>query len=320
VTDVPLVIVGATASGKSALALAVARLAGDVELVSVDSMQVYRGMDIGTAKPTPAERAEVPHHLLDVVDPSEEFSVAQFQAAVHEALADIARRGRRAILIGGTGLYVRSIVDGLTIPGRWPDVRRDLDAEPDAAVLHRRLADLDPIAAGRMEPANRRRIVRALEVTIGSGRPFSSFGPGLEAYPDVPFHLVGVSLDRAERNRRIAERFHRMLDEGLLDEVRRLAAHDPPASRTARQALGYRELLRHLEDGVPLDDGVAEAITRTRQFARRQEAWFRRDPRIAWIDTDVDADDDADDDAGDEIGAVAARVLGDWDDRCRTTP
>ena len=299
-TGLPLVLVGATASGKSALAMAMARQAGgDVELVSADSMQVYRGMDIGTAKPTPAEQAEVRHHLLDLVDPAEEFSVAQFQTAVREALAGIAARGHRAIVVGGTGLYVRSLVDGLTIPGQWPDVRAELEADPDTAGLHRRLHELDPTAAARMEPGNRRRIVRALEVTIGSGRPFSTFGPGLEAYPtDVPFRLVGLrGTDREERDRRIAERFRRMLDAGLLDEVRTLATR--PLGRTARQALGYKELLRHVEDGAPLDECVEEAIRRTRQFARRQEAWFRRDPRIRWY----------------EIGANAHEVLGDWEDR-----
>ena len=300
-------IVGATASGKSALALAVARLAGDAELVTADSMQVYRGMDIGTAKPAPAERAEVRHHLLDLVDPSEEFSVARFQALVREALAEIDGRGRRAIVVGGTGLYDRSLVDGLTIPGQWPAVRAELEDDPDTAGLHRRLTELDPTAAARMEAGNRRRIVRALEVTLGSGRPFSTFGPGLDAYPpDAPFHVVGLRLERDERNRRIAERLHAMVDAGLLDEVRVLAAADPPASRTARQALGYRELLRHVEDGAPLDECVDEAIRRTRQFARRQDAWFRRDPRITWFDA-----------ADGEIGALAERVLGDWDDRCR---
>ena len=299
-----MVLVGATATGKSALALAIARRAGDgdgdgrpVELVTADSMQVYRGMDIGTAKPTTQERAEVPHHLIDLVDPSEDFSVAQFQAAARRALEDIAARGHRAVVVGGTGLYVRSLVDGLTIPGQWPDIRADLEAEPDTTALHLRLHELDPVAATRMEPGNRRRIVRALEVTLGSGRPFSDHGPGLEAYPPVPFHLVGLALDRDERNRRIEARFHRMLDDGLLDEVRRLVEPGrPPLSRTAGQALGYRELLRHVEDGEPLDACVEEAIRRTRQFARRQEAWFRRDPRIRWF----------------EFGATPDDVLGDW--------
>jgi tRNA dimethylallyltransferase len=291
------VLVGTTASGKSALALAIARArpAGEVELVTADSMQVYRGMDIGTAKPSKAEQAEVRHHLLDLIDPSEDFSVARFQAEARRALDDIAARGKRAIVVGGTGLYVRSLVDGLTIPGQWPDVRAELDQEPDTAALHRRLRDLDPTAAARMEPGNRRRIVRALEVTLGSGRPFSTFGPGLEAYPtDVPFHLVGLPRPGPDA---IAERFHRMLDAGLLDEVRALATRT--LGRTARQALGYKELLRHVEDGAPLDECIDEAIRRTRKFARRQEAWFRRDPRIRWL----------------EIGATADEVLGDWGDR-----
>ena len=305
----PLVLVGPTASGKSAVALEIARRrpAGEVELVSVDSMQVYRGMDIGTAKPTSEERAEVRHHLLDLVDPSEDFSVADHQQAVRTALADIAARGHRAILVGGTGLYVRAIVDGLAIPGRWPDVRAEVEAEPDTAALHRRLRTLDPEAAARMEPGNRRRIVRALEVTLGSGRPFSTHGPGLEAYAaDVPFFLAGLRTDRVTRARRIDQRFRRMLDEGLPDEVRRIA---PTAGRTARQALGYKELLRHLEEGAPLDECVDEAIARTRRFAKRQESWFGRDPRIRWYDATEG-----------EIGEVAARVLGDWQERWRTTP
>jgi tRNA dimethylallyltransferase len=281
--------------------------APEVELVSIDSMQVYRGMDIGTAKPTADERAEVPHHVLDLVDPSEDFSVAAHQRAVVAALADIAGRGRRAVLVGGTGLYVRAIVDGLTIPGQWPVVRAALEADADTVALHARLAELDPLAASRTEPGNRRRIVRALEVTIGSGQPFSTFGPGLERYDDsVAFHLAGLRVQRDVLRRRIEERFAAMLDGGLLDEVRHLAA-GPPLSRTAGQALGYRELLRHVVDGAPLEACVEEAVRRTRQFARRQEAWFRRDPRIAWYDV---VDDD-------EIDAVAARVLGDWEDRCR---
>ncbi|HEX8804575.1 MAG TPA: tRNA (adenosine(37)-N6)-dimethylallyltransferase MiaA, partial [Acidimicrobiales bacterium] len=169
-------LVGTTASGKSALALAVARRRPDVELVSVDSMQVYRGMDVGTAKPTPAERAEVPHHMIDVADPWDDFTVTRFQAGVRAALAGVDARGHRALLVGGTGLYLRAVVDDLDIPGRFPAARAELEAEPDTPALHRRLAGLDPVAAGRMEPTNRRRVVRALEVTLGSGRPFSSYG------------------------------------------------------------------------------------------------------------------------------------------------
>jgi tRNA dimethylallyltransferase len=286
-----LALVGPTASGKSALALEVARRLGDVELVSVDSMQVYRGMDVGTAKPTAAERAEVAHHLLDLADPSEEYSVSRFQADAEAAIAGIEARGHRALLVGGTGLYLQAVVDRLAIPGRWPDVRAELEAEvarEPAAVgaLHRRLADADPTAAARIEPGNARRIVRALEVTQGSGRPFSSFGPGLDAYPaNARFRLAGVSLPRAVVDERIEARYRSQLDAGFLDEVSQLAAGARGMSRTARQALGYRELLDHLDGKLTLDEAVAEANRRTRGFARRQRSWFRRDPRVTWLGT-----------------------------------
>lgn len=301
-------LVGPTASGKSHVALEVARAvrasgAGpEVELVSVDSMAVYRGMDLGTTKPTLEERAEVPYHLVDLVDPDQEFTVTRFQSAARAALAGIADRHHRAVLVGGTGLYLRSVVDDLEFPGRFGDVaadiRADLDAagvdgSPDRAAavvgLHARLATLDPTAASRIEPGNERRLVRALEVTLGSGRPFSSFGPGLDHYPPTSVALVGLRPDLEATDRWIDARFTTMLDAGLLDEVRALAARPPGLSRTARQALGYRELLTHLEDGVPIEEAVAEAVRRTRQFARRQWTWFRRDPRIRWVGDDEDA-------------------------------
>ncbi len=283
----PLAILGVTASGKSALALALARARGDVELVSVDSMQVYRGMDIGTAKPTPAEQAEVRHHLLDLVDPWDAFDVASFQGAVRAALADLHRRGRKPVLVGGTGLYLRAVVDDLDIPAPHPDVAKELAAEPDTVALHGRLAELDPLAASRMEPTNRRRVLRALEVTLGSGRPFSSFGPGLDAHPPSPVHLVGLWLPRPVVARRIERRYEQQMVSGFLAEVERLAAGSPvdgrPLGHTAAQALGYRELLAHLRGEVTLDQALATAVTRTRQFARRQRVWFRRDPRITWV-------------------------------------
>ena len=282
-----LALVGTTASGKSALALAVARAHPDIELVSVDSMQVYRGMDIGTAKPTLTERRSVPHHLIDIADPDEEFTVARFQRAALDAIADIESRGRRALLVGGTGLYLRAVVDDLSIPGRFPDVVRELAASATPA-LHARLATLDPVAAARMEPTNRRRIVRALEVTVGTGRPFSSFGPGLEAYPATRFRLVGVTLPAPVVTSRITERYQHQLAHGFVEEVRLLASRERGLSRTAAQALGYRELLAHVRGDRALDDAVDEAIRRTRQFARRQRAWFRRDPRIEWLSTDED--------------------------------
>jgi tRNA dimethylallyltransferase len=284
----PLALVGPTASGKSALALALARLRPEAELVSVDSMTVYRGMDIGTAKPSPADREAVPHHLLDLVDPQEEFSVRQFQAAAQEALAEIGRRRHRALFVGGTGLYLRVVVDDLELPGRWPAVVAVLEAEADRPggldALYARLIELDPAAAARIEPGNRRRLVRALEVTTGSGRPFSSYGPGLESYRPSPVSLVGIRFDPAVHDVLIERRLATLLDTGFLDEVRRLAARPGGLSRTARQALGYRELLAHVEEGRPLDQAVADTLARTRSFARRQWAWFKRDPRIIWLD------------------------------------
>ena len=285
----PLVIVGPTASGKSDLAMGVARLIGNAEIVALDSMQVYRGMDIGTATPTAAEQAEVPHHLIDVVDPSEEFAVAELQAHARTVIGEIRGRGAVPVLVGGTGLYVRAVIDDLKIPGRYPEVRAELEADPDTEALHRRLADLDSVAADRMEASNRRRVVRALEVTIGSGEPFSSYGPGLAHYPPTPFAQVGLRWDRDRLDERIAARYERQLADGFLDEVRALA--ERPISRTASQALGYKELLRHVQAEMNLDEAVELAVVRTRRFARRQERWFRRDPRIGWLDAPASAAD-----------------------------
>lgn len=278
------VLVGATASGKSALALELARRDPVWELVSADSMQVYRGMDIGTAKPTPAERADVPHHLIDRLEPWEDGTLAWFQREARVALADIEARDRRALLVGGTALYVQAVVDDLDIPGQYPDVRATLDTDPDTGRLHQQLRQLDPLAAGRMEPGNRRRVVRALEVTLGSGRPFSSFGPGLHVHPPTPFTLVGLRREADDLRVRIAARYEAQMAAGFLDEVRSLRDHPLGLSRTAGQALGYKELMTHLDGACSLDEAVDLAIRRTRRFARRQGAWFRRDPRITWFD------------------------------------
>ena len=304
-----LALVGVTASGKSALAAAVARARPEAELVSIDSMTVYRGMDVGTSKPTPAERAELRYHLLDLVDPDEEFTVRQFQEAARAAVAGIVARRHRALLVGGTGLYLRAVVDDLELPGRWPELAAELERAADepggVPALHTRLHELDPLAASRMTPTNRRRVVRALEVTLGSGRPFSSFGPGLGAYDDTAVALVGIPFDAEAVDEAVARRFDAMLEAGLLDEVRRLAARPAGLSRTARQALGYRELLTHVEDGVPVDEAVAEAVRRTRAFARRQWAWFRRDPRITWLDGG---------------GDLRAQLLARWDEAAEALP
>jgi tRNA dimethylallyltransferase len=276
--------------------LEAARILGDVEILSVDSMQVYRGMDIGTAKATPEERAEVPHHLLDLADPDERFTVTRFQEAADEAIAGIEDRGHRALLVGGTGLYLQAIVDRLEVPGEWPDVRAEL-ADTGTDGLYRRLEELDPLAATRVDRANRRRVVRALEVTLGSGRPFSSFGPGIDAYPPTPFRLTGVWLPRAALARRIDARLRAQIDEGFIEEAKAL---EPRMSATARQALGYKELLDHVSGACSLDEAFETAAQRTRAFSRRQRMWFRRDPRITWLGT-----------GGESLDLLPA-LLGDW--------
>jgi tRNA dimethylallyltransferase len=279
-----LAIVGATATGKSALALAIAALVSDVELVSVDSMAVYRGMDIGTETPPPTHA----WHLVDIADPGEEFSVASFQAAAREVLAGIRGRRHRAIFVGGTGLYHRAVIDQLELPGRFPDLARRLEAaaaEDGLLLLYERLAAVDPLAASRIEPGNHRRIVRALEVTLGSGRPFSSFGPGLESYEAASLRLAGLTLPRDEIDRRLEQRLDDELAAGWVEEVRRLAARPRPMSRTARQAIGYEELFSHLAGDISLADAKASTLKRLKSFARRQESWFRRDPRVVWFDS-----------------------------------
>lgn len=268
----------------------VARLANvsdtDVEIVSVDSMQVYRGMDIGTAKPTAEEQLEVPHHCIDLVDASDEFTVGDFKAAHDVATADIAARGARTLLVGGTGLYHRVVIDDFDLPGEFADVRAELDTDPDTENMHRRLIELDPLAASRMEPGNRRRVLRALEVTLGSGRPFSSFGPGVDAYPVSPVEQIGLRHARPVIAERVEARVRAMVDAGLIDEVTRL--HESGMSRSAGQALGYKEIVDHLDGRVGKDEAIAMIVTRTRQFAVRQDRWFRRDPRVRWIDVERD--------------------------------
>ncbi len=284
-----LAIVGPTASGKSALALEVARAFGDVELVSVDSMQVYRGLDIGTAKPSAAEQALVPHHLVDVADPTDEWSVVRFQHEARAAVADIEARGKRALLVGGTGLYVQAVIDPLTFPPEDRAVREAIMARPDSD-LYAELLHLDPDAAANIGPGNTRRLTRALEVIEITGRRFSSFGPGIQTHGETmfPVRIAGVWLPRDVLNSRIAARVAAMRDAGLVDEVRGLRARGE-LSRTAAQAIGYREVLEHLDgthglDGnTGLDAALDAVVVRTRQFARRQRMWFRRDPRITWF-------------------------------------
>jgi len=280
-------VVGPTASGKSALAMAAARQGAHLELVSVDSMQSYRGLDIGTAKPTVHEQREVPHHLLDMVEAHEEWSVAQFQEHLGPVLHGIATRGHRALFVGGTGLYLRAVVDGLDLPGQWPDLRAQLEQRGEAEgtrVLHDELQQCDPVAAHKIEPDNLRRIVRALEVTKGSGRPFSSYGAGMDTYAPSSVHQVGLRWRSDVLEARIAQRITVMLESGWLDEVAAMTRGRLPLSRTAAVAVGYRELGDHLDGRCSLDQARAAIVVRTRQLAARQMRWFRRDPRIRWVD------------------------------------
>ncbi|MGD0082267.1 MAG: tRNA (adenosine(37)-N6)-dimethylallyltransferase MiaA [Acidimicrobiales bacterium] len=281
---IDLAIVGATATGKTALAHELWRQVAGLELVSVDAMAVYRGLDIGTEKPV---ASPAPWHLLDVAEPDDDFSVARFQSAARSALAGIHSRGHLAVLVGGTGLYHRAVIDDLELPGRYPDTAAALAteaADPSGlAALYSQLGALDPLAASRIEPGNVRRIVRALEVTVGSGRPFSSFGPGLAKYPAASVRLAGLALDRAEIDRRLEERLEGELRAGFLEEVEALFLRPRGLSRTARQAIGYRELLEVAEGRASLGDARAQILRRLKSFARRQEAWFRRDPRVTWF-------------------------------------
>ena len=289
--NTPLVILGPTASGKSDVAMAYAARRAGAEIIAVDAMQVYRRMDIGTAKPTAADRTAVPHHGIDLAEPSEDFTVTRFERAARQSLVEIAARRARAVLVAGTGLYLRTITDPMEIPGRWPEVRAALElraAGEGSQSLHAQLAVLDPVAAARMEPSNARRVVRALEVTLGGGRPFSSFGPGLDQYPPVPYVQVGLQWSREALTQRIAARVHAMMEVGLLAEVEALMTESAPMSRTARQALGYKELVEHLEGRTSLHQAVNTILLRTRQFAVRQERWFRRDPRIRWVSIEHD--------------------------------
>jgi tRNA dimethylallyltransferase len=280
-----LALVGPTASGKTEAGIALA-LAFSAEVVSVDSMLVYRGMDVGTAKPSTSERRGVPHHLIDVAEPSEPFSVARYQELALEAVADIEARGRRPLLVGGSGLYLRAVVDDLEIPGTDPATRADLEREADAlgaAGLYRRLVSADPVAAAKIEPGNVRRTVRALEVAAVTGRSFSEFATAWDAYPAGRVRAVGVELPREVLADRVGRRVRAMLEAGLLEEVRGLVDRGLGDWLTSSRAIGYAEMARHLQGEVSIEEAVAATERRTTNLARRQMAWFRRDPRIHWV-------------------------------------
>jgi len=285
--ELVIAVVGPTAAGKSGLALRLAHALGG-EIVNADSMQLYAGMDIGTAKLTLAERQGVPHHLLDIWDIRQTASVAEYQRLAREAIGSIHRRGRVPILAGGSGLYVRAALDPLEFPGTDPGLRERLEAElaehgPD--VLYARLARLDPAAAAAILPSNGRRIVRALEVIELSGKPFDATLPEYESvYPEVQ---IGLAVDRAELDRRIAERTARMFAAGLVDEVAGLDLAGLREGKTASRALGYAQVLRFLDGEYTLEEASAQTVLATRRFARRQESWFRRDPRVTWLAADA---------------------------------
>ena len=278
-----ITVVGATTAGKSDLAVDLALALGG-EVINADSMQLYRGMDIGTAKLTPEERRGVPHHLLDVWDVTKAASVAEYQELADTAVADIDSRGMVPIVVGGSGLYIRAALGELDFPGTDEAIRERLEAElaeRGPAPLHERLLVADPVAAAAILPSNGRRIVRALEVIELSGRPFSATMPGYDGgRPAVQF---GVQVDREELDRRIEARVDRMWAAGLEAEVRRLAAHGLRDGKTASRALGYQQMLRYLDGELTLDQARQETARATRRFARRQESWFRRDPRVRWL-------------------------------------
>jgi tRNA dimethylallyltransferase len=296
----PIVILGPTASGKSDSAMAAALSNGNSEIVVCDAMQVYKRMDIGTAKPTLEDQQKIVHHCIDLVEPSARFTVSDYQIAARAAVADIHSRDKNALVVAGTGLYLTSLIDDLAFPGEWPEIRRELQEEPDVNTLYRRLKALDPVAAANIERSNRRRIERALEVCMGSGKPFSDNAPGTGAYPDNGVVQIGLLWPREVLVKRVAERVNAMLKWGFLDEVRDLRKSGN-MSITAKQALGYAELLRHLEGKCTLEQAVGDIVVHTRQFAVRQERWFRRDPRITWVH--IEKNPVA------EIGAVLAKHL-----------
>ena len=279
-----IAVVGSTAAGKSDLAVDLALALGG-EVINADSMQLYRGMDIGTAKLTVAQRRGVPHHLLDVLEVTEAASVAEYQDLADTVITDITARGKVPVLVGGSGLYIRAALGDLEFPGTDEVIRQRLEdqlAEQGPAPLYERLQAADPTAAAAILPSNGRRIVRALEVIELSGRPFSATMPGYDG--GRPAIQLGVQVDRAELDRRIEARVDRMWAAGFETEVRQLAARGLRDGKTASRALGYQQMLRCLDGELTLDQARAETARATRRFARRQESWFRRDPRVRWLD------------------------------------
>lgn len=279
-----LALVGPTAAGKSEIALEVAaRL--DAEVVAVDAFTVYRGMDVGTAKPTPAARAAVRHHMVDVLEPTQECTVRWFQHRARAAIDDVRVRGRTALLVGGSGLYFRAVVDGLAFPPTDPDVRAAVAAryDFDPAAAHAALSAVDPAAAGKIDPANLRRSVRALEVLELTGRPFSAFAPDWSRYTSTypGLVVVGLEVPREALIQRVEARVDAMMAGGMVEECEQLRRFE--LSATARQAIGYAEVLDALDGRGTVAEAAERAKARTRRYAARQRRWFAADPRVRWV-------------------------------------
>lgn len=290
VVDRIVAVVGPTASGKSSVAVGLARELGSAEIVNADSMQLYRGMDIGTAKPTLAERADVPHHLFDVLDMTATATVAEFQTWARNAIADCLARDVTPIIVGGSALYLRAVVDRLDFPGTDPAIRERWTAElesrgPDA--LHAELARRDPAAAAQILPSNGRRVVRALEVIELTGEPFAATMPAYESiYPGLT--LLGLDVPRDVLDVRLADRVGQMWADGFVDEVRELREAGLEAGLTASRALGYQQILAFLRGEMSEAEAREQTITGTRKFARQQDRFFKKDPRIHWLAYDLD--------------------------------
>ena len=298
-----VLLLGGTASGKSAASLILAERL-DAEILSIDSMQVYRRMDIGTAKSTPEERSQIPHHLIDVAEPSESFSVARFVEMADRAVADIAGRGKMILALAGTPLYLMGLMygmfDGPSADEAFRALLRQRAAAEGTEVLHGELSKVDPAAAERIHPNDLKRIERALEVFHQTGRPLSEqqrqWAAGVLRYPAI---VVGIRRDKEEQSKRINQRVRDMIEAGLVEEVRRLLAESPPMSQQARQALGYAQIIDHLEGRCSLDEAIEQIKIQTRQFAKHQRTWFRKFAMAHWLDI-------ADDEPAEKI---TARIL-----------
>ena len=297
-----LAIVGPTASGKSDVAFSIAqRLVG--EIISVDSMQVYRGMDIGTAKPAPEQRAQVPHHLIDVADISQPFDAAQFVSRAREAVAGVQQRRRLPILCGGTGLYLRALLEGLgESPPASPDLRAELEATP-LPVLLNELAARDPQTASQIDSKNPRRVIRAVEVVRLTGKPYSLQRAKWDDQASSPAMIVGLLRERSDLVRRIDERVERMFERGLVAETKALLDAGLRNNRTALQALGYRQVVEHLQGSRSYADTVEVVKVQTRRFAKRQMTWFKRQCSVNWITVEAFA----------SVDEVSSRVLETWE-------